>query len=108
MAKRKLARAEPIGVVAAAVEAAPDAALPTRTSPQLATLASKPATSGDWRYEIKFDGYRIMARIESGQARLVTRNGNDWTDKMASLAAQIGKLNVKGAWITSIKVGKRT
>ena len=70
-----------------------------RVVPQLATLVSKPPTQGEWRCEIKFDGYRILARIEGGQASLVTRNGNDWTDKMASLAAELGNLKVKGAWI---------
>ena len=36
---------------------------------------------GQWLYEIKFDGYRLLARIEGGRARLVTRGGHDWTAK---------------------------
>jgi len=47
---------------------------PDTLSPQLATLVSKPPARGDWVYEIKLDGYRILARCEVGKARLFTRN----------------------------------
>lgn len=98
LAKRKavLPATSPIAV---AIARATDVALPSQLSPQLATLAARPPTQGDWRYEIKFDGYRILARIEGGQCRLVTRNGNDWTSKMGSLAVELGRLDVTGAWI---------
>ena len=43
------------------------AALPKQLSPQLATLVEAPAPEGEWIYEIKFDGYRIMARVEKGK-----------------------------------------
>jgi bifunctional non-homologous end joining protein LigD len=78
---------------------APVAALPTKLSPQLATLATEPPSGGDWVYEIKFDGYRLLARIEQGQCRLFTRNGNDWTDKMASLATAIAEIGIKSGWL---------
>lgn len=54
-------------------------------SPQLATLVTAPPTSADWIYEIKLDGYRILARCEGDAVRLFTRNGNDWTSKMPGL-----------------------
>jgi bifunctional non-homologous end joining protein LigD len=47
----------------------------------------------------KLDGYRILARCEDGDARLFTRNGNDWTAKMQSLAREIAKLPVESAWV---------
>lgn len=75
------------------------AALPDRLAPQLATLAAHPPTGGDWICENKFDGYRILARIESGKVKLFTRRGLDWTSKMASLAEQIAKLGIERAWL---------
>ena len=70
------------------------AALPAALEPQLATLAAAPPAAGRWLVENKFDGYRILARIERGQARLLTRGGHDWTDRMKSLAAQVQKLGL--------------
>ena len=67
-------------------------------SPQLATLAKAPPGAG-WIYEIKFDGYRLLARIEGGAVRLFTRNGNDWTDKMRGLADELASLPVGNAWL---------
>ena len=83
----------------AALALAPAAALPPRLSPQLATLAKEPPGSGDWIYEIKFDGYRLLARIENGQCRLFTRNGNDWTDKMTSLSVETAALGIGSGWL---------
>ncbi|HKS11904.1 MAG TPA: DNA polymerase ligase N-terminal domain-containing protein, partial [Pseudomonas sp.] len=57
------------------------AAMPDMLQPQLATLVESPP-GGEWRYEVKFDGYRILARIEGDDVRLFTRNGNDWSAKM--------------------------
>lgn len=64
--------------------------------PQLATLDAE-VPSGDWLYEIKFDGYRILAQVDDGQVRLITRNGKDWTHRFPELAAALAKLPVKQA-----------
>jgi len=77
---------------------APKAALPDSLKPQLATLVDTPP-EGDWQYEIKFDGYRILARIEDGEVRLFTRNGHDWTVKMPRQVAALKKLKLKSAWL---------
>ncbi|MEO7008377.1 MAG: DNA ligase D, partial [Caldimonas sp.] len=66
---------------------------------QLATLARSAPTAGAWIYEIKFDGYRVMARIDKGIAKLVTRGGHDWTSKMQSLARAIEALGLRSAWL---------
>ncbi|HEX7441690.1 MAG TPA: DNA ligase D [Caldimonas sp.] len=81
------------------LEGAVKAALPARLSPQLATLAKTLPGAGEWLYEIKFDGYRVMARIEGGAARLFTRGGHDWTVKMRSLAMAIEALGLRSAWL---------
>ena len=44
-----------------------------------------PRDPADWIFEIKFDGYRMLARVEGGEVRLVTRNGNDWTARLPAL-----------------------
>lgn len=75
------------------------AALPDKLKPQLATLATRVPSDGDWLCEIKFDGYRIMARIESGKATLFTRGGHDWSDKLPQLVAELEQLGVKAAWL---------
>ena len=47
----------------------------------LATLAKSPPAGDRWLHEIKFDGYRLEARIEDGRVTLWTRSGLDWTEK---------------------------
>ena len=54
---------------------------------------------GDWIVEGKFDGYRLMARIDAGKARLFTRNGHDWTGKLLPLAQAITDLGLDSAWL---------
>ncbi|HET8597818.1 MAG TPA: DNA ligase D [Castellaniella sp.] len=80
-------------------EAGVKAALPETLEPQLATLTDRPPADADaWLYEIKFDGYRLLARVEAGQARLFTRNGNDWTERLPHLAAEFGRRRLPSGW----------
>lgn len=72
--------------------------LPETFSPQLATLMEK-APAGDWRYEIKFDGYRILARIDDGEVKLLTRNGHDWTAKLPLQAKALAEMKLDGSWL---------
>ena len=75
------------------------APLPATIAPQLASLATVAPTSGQWLYEIKFDGYRLMTRIEGGNPRLVTRGGHDWSAKMPHLVKALQGLGVDSAWL---------
>jgi bifunctional non-homologous end joining protein LigD len=77
---------------------AKEAPLPSSLKPELATLVDS-APSGDWRYEIKFDGYRVMARVDGDDVRLFTRNGHDWTAKMPAQARAIAELGLQSAWL---------
>jgi bifunctional non-homologous end joining protein LigD len=77
----------------------PQAALPAFVAPCLATLAEKPPDSDNWVHEIKFDGYRLQARLDHGKVSLLTRHGLDWTEKFPSIAAAIAKLPAKTALI---------
>ncbi len=76
------------------------AALPRLLAPQLAVLASAPpAQPADWLYELKFDGYRLLTRIDGGRVQCVTRNGNDWSDKLPKLVASLARLPLRSAWL---------
>ena len=78
----------------------PPAALPAALSPQLATLVDgPPADTSDWIWELKLDGYRLLARVEAGKAQLFTRNGNDWTARMPRLAEAVARLPLESGWI---------
>jgi bifunctional non-homologous end joining protein LigD len=54
--------------------------------PMLATLASEVPGGPGWAYEVKWDGYRAIAYLRGSEARLVSRNGNDLTERFASVA----------------------
>ncbi len=75
------------------------AKLPLALSPQLATLAAAAPSRGDWIYEIKFDGYRVLARVDGSDIRLFTRRGHDWTSRMKHLAKSIATLQLPSGWI---------
>ncbi len=92
----------PDSVLADAPPAIPAAAkpapLPEEFKPALATLVEA-QPKGDWTYEIKFDGYRLLARIDGDDVRLFTRNGNDWTARLPDLADAIRDLRLAPAWL---------
>ncbi|MEO8627063.1 MAG: DNA ligase D [Betaproteobacteria bacterium] len=73
--------------------------MPQQLSPQLATLVTAIPSAGDWLYEIKFDGYRMLARLENGEARLFTRRGHDWSSKMPGLIDELERLGVHSGWL---------
>ncbi|HEX8961827.1 MAG TPA: DNA ligase D [Rhodocyclaceae bacterium] len=75
------------------------AELPGFVAPQLATLVDAPPEQEGWIYEVKYDGYRLMARLEHGGARLFTRAGNDWTAKLPALARRLARLGLDGSWL---------
>jgi bifunctional non-homologous end joining protein LigD len=73
--------------------------LPETIKPQLATLAAGIPATGEWLYEIKFDGYRLMARLEDGKVALITRGGHDWQAKMPALAAELVSLGLEATFL---------
>ena len=75
------------------------AQLPEKLSPQLATLVSGPPVDPEkWVYEIKFDGYRLLARVDGGNVKLFTRNGNDWAERMLALRDAVAKMKLPPGW----------
>lgn len=75
------------------------APLPGFIEPCLAQQADAPPQGDAWVHEIKFDGYRLQARVAGGAARLLTRNGEDWTGRFGAIAVAIGTLPCRSALI---------
>ncbi len=75
------------------------ARLPDFVPPSLATLRTTAPSGPAWLHEIKFDGYRIEARLDHGKVRLLTRNRQDWTDRFPLIAAAVASLPADTALI---------
>jgi bifunctional non-homologous end joining protein LigD len=71
--------------------------LPVFLEPSLATLSGKAPSGGQWIHEIKFDGYRLQARVDGKSVKLLTRNGLDWTSKFKRIADALKKLGLGSA-----------
>jgi hypothetical protein len=54
---------------------------PRWLKPQLTRLVNKAPTGDGWLHEIKYDGYRMHARIDGGKVALLTRTGLDWSHR---------------------------
>ena len=72
--------------------------LPQLVAPMLATLVAEPP-AGDWVYEVKHDGYRMLARLAGEEVRLFTRSGKDWTGRLPQLAAALAQLGLDETWL---------
>ncbi len=73
--------------------------LPVAIPPQLLTAAPAAPEGERWIHEVKYDGYRILCRIEHGRARLLTRNGNDWTPQLRRVADAVEALGIERAYL---------
>jgi len=82
-------------------------ALPGWIKPQLTKLVDQPPDGPDWLHEIKFDGYRMHARLDRGAVRLLTRTGLDWTPKYPAIAAAVAKLPAREAYLDGELCGVR-
>ncbi|MFM0300053.1 DNA ligase D [Paraburkholderia sediminicola] len=86
-----------------AIEGAVKAGLPATFRPQLATLVDAAPPGDEWAYEIKFDGYRVLARIDrkakTRAVKVFTRTGNDWTGKFSKQVKALEQLDIESAWL---------
>jgi bifunctional non-homologous end joining protein LigD len=88
-----------VGFDPRSIRGAKPGALPSFIEPELASLADKPPIGDAWVHEVKFDGYRLIARIDGGRVRLKTRKGLDWTAKFASVQKALERLPIVTALI---------
>jgi len=93
--KARSGKREEAGVPAGAVKAK----LPLAFAPQLAVLVDAPPAGSGCTYEVKVDGYRLLARIDGDDVRLFTRNGNDWTSRLEALRDEVASLRIASAWL---------
>ena len=68
------------------------APFPKKLSPMLATPTKEPFSNPQWVYEVKWDGYRVIAYIEKGKVVLHSREGQDYTHRYPDVARALGKL----------------
>lgn len=66
--------------------------IPGFVAPELCISVDRPPAAAGWVHEIKFDGYRMQLRVETGEATLKTRKGLDWTDSFPAIAEEAGNL----------------
>jgi bifunctional non-homologous end joining protein LigD len=82
-------------------------ALPQWIKPQLTLLVDQAPDGPEWLHEIKFDGYRMHARLDRGAARLLTRTGLDWTHKYPAIAAAVSSIGARQAYLDGELCGVR-
>ena len=85
-------QAKPAPVDLGQVAGAKRVALASFVPPQLATLVSRPPAGEDWLHEMKFDGYRILARRDEKKVALLSRNGRPWTNRFPTVADSVRAL----------------
>jgi bifunctional non-homologous end joining protein LigD len=66
--------------------------MPVFVAPELCKLIDRPPSGPEWVHEVKFDGYRIQARVEDGGGALRTRKGLNWTAKFGAIARALAML----------------
>jgi bifunctional non-homologous end joining protein LigD len=77
-----------------------DRPLPAFIRPQLAKLVTEAREGERWTHELKFDGYRMNARIDRGRVQLImARSGLDWTSKYPATAEALKGLPVARAYL---------
>jgi bifunctional non-homologous end joining protein LigD len=71
--------------------------MPEGVLPMLATNSELPRDDEHWSFEMKWDGVRAIAAVESGRVRLTSRRGNDVTDRYPELHPLTEALGSKAA-----------
>src|SRR5262245_48030696 len=73
--------------------------IPGFIEPCLPSPAEQLPSGTDWVHEIKHDGYRLMARRDPAGARLLTRNGHDWSPRYPAIVEAVNRLKARSCLI---------
>jgi bifunctional non-homologous end joining protein LigD len=73
--------------------------LPRMLTPALAQLTRQPPAGEAWLHEIKFDGYRLLAKLEQGKVLLRTRQWNNWTGRFPEIATAVAHIPANAAML---------
>jgi bifunctional non-homologous end joining protein LigD len=87
-------RVKAVSPQASKVSGAKKAKLPSEFMPQLATAVDDAPEGDDWLHEVKFDGYRLLCFVDGDSVRLMTRRGNDWTERFPDVADAVRQLQL--------------
>ena len=68
--------------------------MPGPVKPMLATLVNEAFNDKEWIFEIKWDGYRALAYLDSGKASLLSRNLISFSDRYTPVINALEELNV--------------
>jgi ATP-dependent DNA ligase len=90
---------QPLARPVARRRGAAPAALPDWIRPQLTELVDAAPDGDQWLHEIKYDGYRMHARLDRGAVKLLTRTGLDWTHKYPAIAEAVSSLDTRQAYL---------
>jgi ATP-dependent DNA ligase len=72
---------------------------PAWIKPQLTRLVDEAPTGKDWLHEIKYDGYRMHARIDGDKIQLLTRTGLDWSHRYKRTIEALRSLKVTSVYV---------
>jgi len=86
-------RSGPAGNLVLDLSDAPLAAMPRNVKPMLASPVAEPFDHPDWVFEIKWDGYRGIAEVESHSVRLYSRRSLSLAERYPPLVDALGRLN---------------
>jgi bifunctional non-homologous end joining protein LigD len=95
--ERDESSAPPSALDLSAIKGASKAPMPHHIQPMLATLVDTAFDDKDWLFEIKWDGYRAIAFVDNGQARLVSRNQNNLTSQFHEVAEAVTHVHARTA-----------
>jgi len=87
------------GMAQPAARGSPTAGLPAWISPQLTQLVEAAPEGDGWLHELKYDGYRMHARLDRGAVKLLTRTGLDWTHKYPAIAKAVAAVDARQAYL---------